>query len=480
MRWPIRYQILVPFAAVTGGCVVGLTILSSWQVGRMVRHRVEQQLRDVASTVRRSNFPLTLAVLEQMKGLSGAEFVVTLEDGTWQTSTLGDSARPPLPKSEGIVDWRDIDIANGFPTWNDRFLHIPLRLQGRNDTKPGDLLHILYPVQQYHSAWWRAVAVPLIFGLTSLAIAMGFGWLVARKIGRAVGQLRSKVARIAGGELILDDAAMVPRTGGGPTDELTDLSADIGTMAGKLADFEQQSRRRERMHTLAQIAAGIAHEIRNSTTGCRMAVDLHAQECRTPAAGESLAVARRQLSLIEAQLQRFLQLGGPDAGTDMQPCDVGQIISDTVDLIRPAARHAGVRLHWSSPVSGISILADWESVARLLINLLLNAVEAAAEAATTSARPAEVDVSLSVFDRRARIQVRDSGNGPPISMQDCLFEPFSTSKKDGVGLGLSLAKQIVERHGGIITWDRADDRTQFLVEIPLLSEGQHRGEHPDH
>jgi signal transduction histidine kinase len=101
--------------------------------------------------------------------------------------------------------------------------------------------------------------------------------------------------------------------------------------------------------------------------------------------------------------------------------------------------------------------------------LLINAVEAAAHDRARSRGPAEVRVELgSQSPDRIQFTVSDTGSGPPASVEHRLFEPFVTEKPDGVGLGLSVAREIAEQHGGEITWRRAGNETQFVVELPRV------------
>jgi two-component system nitrogen regulation sensor histidine kinase GlnL len=99
---------------------------------------------------------------------------------------------------------------------------------------------------------------------------------------------------------------------------------------------------------------------------------------------------------------------------------------------------------------------------QLAVNLLLNAIEAAAQA---DKRLVSVQVhSLSVGG--FAVEILDSGAGPAPEIQDTLFEPFATDKADGTGLGLSVAREIAEQHGGKIRWERRDGMTCFAVDFP--------------
>ena len=120
----------------------------------------------------------------------------------------------------------------------------------------------------------------------------------------------------------------------------------MNRMAAMLAGYEEEVRRTERMRTLAHLGGGIAHQLRNSATGCAMAVDLHAEECPLGEASETLAVAKRQLRLMEQYIQRFLQLGKSSETPPMQSIDLAALVDDLVPLVAPSARHAGVELDW--------------------------------------------------------------------------------------------------------------------------------------
>ena len=108
---------------------------------------------------------------------------------------------------------------------------------------------------------------------------------------------------------------------------------------------------------------------------------------------------------------------------------------------------------------------DDESLRQLLVNLVLNAAEAVARQVGNGAR---VVVELERSDNDlAVLRVKDSGPGPAGALGDDLFEPFVTEKPDGTGLGLYVARQIVEAHHGSIRWERLESMTCFTVEIPL-------------
>jgi signal transduction histidine kinase len=113
----------------------------------------------------------------------------------------------------------------------------------------------------------------------------------------------------------------------------------------------------------------------------------------------------------------------------------------------------------------------------MAINLMLNAIEAAAASSAVTGVPGRVVIELSEeLEGKVLLSVADSGPGPAESVREDLFEPFVTEKADGVGLGLSVAHDVAEQHGGAIHWHRERGMTYFTVELPLEEQEAHRVE----
>jgi nitrogen-specific signal transduction histidine kinase len=135
-------------------------------------------------------------------------------------------------------------------------------------------------------------------------------------------------------------------------------------------------------------------------------------------------------------------------------------------------------LQWSAPTDPLEVAGDADGLAQAIVNLLLNAVEAAAEAGTRPAagRPPPcviVRAARVEHSGRVRLEILDSGAGPAAQVRDQLYEPLVSEKPDGVGLGLSVAWEAIQQHGGTLHWQRRDGWTSFVIELPILGEDSH-------
>src|SRR5262245_20662469 len=157
-------------------------------------------------------------------------------------------------------------------------------------------------------------------------------------------------------------------------DELYSLSQSVNDMAARLAQLQEAIGKTERLRLLGQVSGGMAHQIRNGITGARLAMQVYARSGQGDA--EALNVALRQLTLVEKQLQRFLNLGRTEP-VRRHPCSVSGLIGEAIGLVGPQCRHAHIDCRWQPPAKDATILGDADQLGHLLLNLIGNAVEAA-------------------------------------------------------------------------------------------------------
>jgi signal transduction histidine kinase len=464
MRFSIRYQLLLPLLALMLG-LVGASTWSAWASGQRARRQIEKQIDGIAETVNAVPYPLNTQILEIMKGLSGAEFL------------LCDENRQPWREEDGKLIATLTDVPASLPSPGDhptQHFDKPVRagntsylcggLPLKHGARRGAILYILYPESLWRETVWEALRPALLLGIVGSLISILLSVLLAQSLSRRIQEMERRTRLIAEG-----DFSPMPL----PTrnDELRDLGQSVNEMAERLARFQETIRQTERLRLLGQVSGGLAHQLRNGVAGARLAVQLHAQECPSPPTspqdgegrrsddGESLAVALRQLALVELHLKRFLDVGKA-IELQRQPCRLDAILRDTIELLGPQCRHAHIDLRVVPGEGSIEIVGDAGQLSHLFLNVVTNAVEAAGP-------DGWVQVAWGAgADHRAYVEVRDSGPGPTPEVAQRLFEPFVTGKREGVGLGLAVAHQVAEAHGGSIRWFREANGTCFRIELP--------------
>lgn len=483
IRWPVQLQLLVPTLSIV---VATITLASGatayWRVVQVRRDR-EAHLRRVADSLSDVTFPLGGRVLRQMSGLAGAELVLVDSAGKIEDATLDLSA----DDAEALARWTvepsgaDAQGRHAVRVGSRSYLGERIPLVRRFPSGRGGALVVLYPEDRWSAAMIEAAYPSLLAGALMAAVVVVVTTLLARRFVQPIAQLCRRAAAIAGGDF-------TPLPARRRNDEIRDLVDSINRMAEQLGRYESEVRHHERLRTLGQLGAAVAHTLRNLAAGAAMAVEFHRRECPDTSGAESLAVASRQLRLIESYVQRFLAMGR-SRPSPHEPVELRALVADAIDLVGPAARHANVALTLSAPEREAVVEGDRDLLRQVLVNLLLNAIEAAgkpglADPASRSDQPppavqpgpaGRVEVHLARLgpDAATRpsvlLTIRDSGAGPSTEVATRLFEPFVTDKPSGSGLGLYVSRQAVESHGGSIAWRRDGEMTCFTVTLPLAT-----------
>jgi signal transduction histidine kinase len=230
----------------------------------------------------------------------------------------------------------------------------------------------------------------------------------------------------------------------------------------------EQLERAQQLATVGELASGVAHEIRNPLTGVRGALELAlgklgAEDSSRPLLEE----ARRQLGRIETTTTQLLRYARPPELRRIV-VDAGLLVERALRVVEPQAHGADVGLELEPAPAPAPVEVDPELVVQVLVNLLLNAIDA-------SSPSGHVVVWLSPHPPDIWIGVRDTGPGVPPEHRSTIFRPFYTTKHQGTGLGLSISQQIAARHGGAIrVEDTPGGGATFIVSLPLKREGDAR------
>ena len=244
---------------------------------------------------------------------------------------------------------------------------------------------------------------------------------------------------------------------------IRDMS-DRRAMETDLAEARRLAEQRERLADIGAITARIVHDLGNPLAGLSMQAQLiQRRVSRTPdrPSRDLAAPAERivaEVRRLDALIKDFLDFARQQR-LDLRTVTLPLFLQRVVDLWQPVAEARDIRLGLDVPADVPTVTADEDKLRRVLDNLVKNAVEAIDHG------PGRVDVVARVADEGVRIAVSDTGPGIPESVE--MFRLFETTKRNGSGLGLSIAKQIVVAHGGHIGFERrAPHGTTFYVDLP--------------
>jgi signal transduction histidine kinase len=225
------------------------------------------------------------------------------------------------------------------------------------------------------------------------------------------------------------------------------LEGEVVRLREQLEEKNRELELKKRLAALGEMAAGIAHEIRNPLGG----IQLYASTLATEVADRPLAAdlvkkistGVKGLNALVSDMLTFTR----DLQLTKRVEHLADIVESAVELARPALLERGITVHIDSSANG-TIHADPRLLQRVLLNLILNAADAIGDANIPSGA---ITLSAISSNSRTELIIEDNGPGIPADMLERIFDPFFTTKHTGTGLGLAIVHRIIEAHGGRIT-----------------------------
>ncbi len=305
--------------------------------------------------------------------------------------------------------------------------------------------------------------VLLVAGAGAVAICGALLVVLTYTVQRPMVELQQKIAQLGGGDLSVT-VSFARRN-----DEIGDLGRNFNQMVQQLresrAEIERlhrtQMSRAEHLATLGEMATGLAHEIRNPLAGIAGVIEIIGRDLPATSPARSVVKdVRQEIARINHIVTDLLQTARPHPPT-VRRSDLNTTVEHAVMLGRQQALAKSVEITLHKDSSLPEVEHDSDQIHQVLLNLLLNALQAIDA-------DGKIAVTLKPQGATAIVEVADNGRGISPDHLPNIFRPFYTTKGDGTGLGLSLARRIVEDHHGRIDVTSAVGKgTTFAVVLPL-------------
>ncbi len=301
-----------------------------------------------------------------------------------------------------------------------------------------DLLEHLYYIPILLIAFWYGVIPGVAFALLTSTV-----YLVHIVTGLGQYELLDPMAHLV---LYNFMALLVGTLSGRLQSQLRHtraISSELAEAYAELKATTESLRRADRLAALGQLSAGIAHEIRNPLGSIKGAVEILCSSGPTAEEKQEFAsIIRQEVARINNLIVEFLRFARPPEPR-IENRDVHGLLSATVRLLEGLASRHNIKIVRRCSCSTGRVSADEDQIRQVLLNVLLNAVEAMADGGVLTLACSEDGDSNTVT-----IEVSDTGPGVDEDDLEHIFNPFFTTKAQGTGLGLSVADQLVRNHGG--------------------------------
>ncbi|MFZ5775238.1 MAG: sensor histidine kinase [Thermodesulfobacteriota bacterium] len=299
-------------------------------------------------------------------------------------------------------------------------------------------------------------------GILALAILLGLALSISllRWIMRPLMAIREAAAQIMDGKLRsipMDEAVNCSVEG-------IELVNSLNLMLQTLNTKQDQLVQSEKLAAIGKVTAGIAHEINNPLNNISLTAEVLLEEFADQEPDERLGMIREilvQSDRAREVVHHLLAFSRNRKTNATMSVDLVKLVTDSITLVRNQFRLGGITCDYQHPDAPVRLIANPNQLQQVLVNMMLNAVQAMQPGGMLRLRVTEAE-------GQALLTIGDTGAGIPQEMLPHIFDPFFTTKNDGTGLGLSLSYSIIKDHQGNIAVESEEGRgTTFRITLPL-------------
>ncbi|MFY9909405.1 MAG: ATP-binding protein [Candidatus Sulfotelmatobacter sp.] len=300
------------------------------------------------------------------------------------------------------------------------------------------------------------VAAFIVVSLICVVLA----YLVARDLGAGVTRIEGRLHELerdigSPGESFqgLAELARIHRG-------VNQLAESLNQKIEQERGLREQLRHKERLAALGQVAAGVAHELRNPLATLRLRAQMTSRAVTDPSLQQGCTIMLEEISRLDGMVERLLYFAKP-LNLSAQPFNLVELVRDCVESKRALVANDSIDLRYELGDSTVTVRGDRAKLRQVLDNVLSNALEAVDSQGT-------VGLKIHTQDGFAIVECADSGPGIPENIRDKVFDPFFTTRENGTGLGLSIAYEIVQAHSGRIEVNSgAQAGTVVRIHLPV-------------
>ena len=453
----ILYRIILPFTLLFSAITASSWLMSAYFINHHMENSLRRQMEQVAGVISSSGYVLNPGILSQLKLVIRSEIVLYGRDGEVLITTFSNAGGPRTDK--GIIQ-RALTTDEVSSAEDVRYRERSYRTVFHPVSVP-DYGKVVISIWT-PSSEMNLLKETLIWGMGAIAgvgiLAMAvIGYFIARTITAPVEDLLKVTEAVA-------DGTFQRRVRITTRDEIGLLAQSFNEMIDKLAESEKRLVASEKLVTAGQMAAGLAHEIRNPLTSIRMLGQvLQGRLKDEPENQQMLTSMVKEIDRLDRIVKELIERARPGE-LKLVWEDVNLLLAEVVRLNGEhlAARDIVIESVLEPELPKVRM--DREKLMQVLWNLILNARDAMPQGGRMllAARRGE--------GATVEITMDDAGGGLGDKDPESLFEPFYTTRPEGMGLGLAISRKIVEKHGGSLTLEnRPEGGARARVRLPVGS-----------
>jgi signal transduction histidine kinase len=303
--------------------------------------------------------------------------------------------------------------------------------------------------------------VLLVIVVLSLAGGLLGSWLISRSLARPINELTGAMAVVGAGQL---DHPITPRS----RDEIGELASAFGRMTDNLRQSRAALVQSEKLASIGEMAAAVAHGLRNPLASLRAAAQLVRHNPEAPSSREHLDAIVEEVDRLDRRISHLLSFSRPAPFHPLQE-NVSRLVEGLLPAFSQPLRERGVELQLDLPEALPEVRVDPMQLEQALVEIVSNALDAMPSGGRL--RIAASADGPGAGTGYVTVEVADTGPGIPDHVLPSVCEPFFTTRQEGTGLGLAIAKRYVQQNGGQLEITSRPGATSVRVRLPAVPAG---------
>jgi len=488
-RFSIQSKIVLPYTLLFAAVIAATSLITIGIVYRRMDERIEGQMEHMAEAISKMGFLLSDDFLSsiRIREVVGADIIAYNHNGEVTATTLN---RDTMGELMAIIRSPEVEEMLSQPgntplIRNIRYLDQPHKVIYRrlkaSDAGTGleraPTLSLITSTADIALAKRRSAMTIGLVAISGIVLVAVVGSIIAGSITAPVKQLVEVTKRVAAGDLAAEATVKTRDEIGVLANSFNQMTRDLKTSRDKLVQSEK-------LAAVGQLAAGIAHEIRNPLTSIKMIVQLlkrRSQEDETWQ--QSIQAVLDEINRLEIVISGLLDFTRPMEMT-LKPGNVADVVNDVLKIMEADLRHRKIQLTKRMDETLPEVMLDADRMKQVFMNVILNAMQAMPEGgkltaevtsqqSTVNSQQPIVNRGLETSDygletNGVQVEISDTGIGMSQEVLARAFEPFFSTKSGGTGLGLANVKKIMEQHGGGIQIESTEGQgTRVIIRFSI-------------
>ncbi|MCP4373489.1 MAG: hypothetical protein GY797_36110 [Deltaproteobacteria bacterium] len=456
----LRFRIMLPAVVFTFIFTSFFIVLNNHYTSKILDERLEREAVRISKILNESQYILNPVYLKRLGEVIEGRIAVFDSSDNILAASFDETGtqdflfnvNPKTIKNRHIQDSRDQSIIK-INNKNKSFLLVTRKLFFPT-TKENIIIAILTPLDDLQSAKSQAAFRTILSGSLALLIAFIAAGLVLKKISSSMSDILIITDKIASGNFSSKAA---------PSDihELNTLASSINSMSDKLMGYEKKLVDSTQFRSINKITAAMAHEIKNPLSSMKILAQIIQNRFEHDKEGSQMADAFiKEINRIDNLVSDLRGLKGPSriSFSRTQP---HHPLKEVIAIIKPKLDHLNIHLRLDIEPDIPELLMDADKIKQVLWNLMMNGTESMPHGGSLLVSLKKNNITQSV-----EYSVTDNGSGIDPKNRDHIFTPFFSTKKEGIGMGLHVSKEIANAHKGKIELISTDPGTKAVLSIP--------------